>query len=105
MNQLYKFDVQKHGKIVTLGLVGFLIVVYLLSATINEVLYDYHVHWLTMPLMGITGAFIMFVFFFLMNEIQLFSGMTANIDEINTIRRFHNCEDNNTDAVIDIPSD
>ncbi len=95
-NKLYKFDVQKRAKMVVLGLVGSLLVVYLFLAMINEVLYDYHIHWLTMPIVGLTGALAAFTFFFLMNEIQLFSGMTANIDEISTILRYHNQDDNNS---------
>ena len=89
MNKLHKSDVHKNGKFILPGMVGIIVVVYLLLATLNEFFSDYHIQWFTMPLLAIVSALTIVYFFFVMNEIQLCSGMTANIDEINTILQYH----------------
>ncbi len=104
MNKLHKSDVHKNGKFILPGMVGFIVVVYLLLATLNEVFSDYHIQWFTMPLLAMVGVLTTLYFFLMMNEMQLCSGMTANIDEINTILQYHE-HNHNADTYISFSSE
>lgn len=75
--------------LVIVVVIGIFCCVLLSSQALHLYLASYSVHWLTGLICGVIGALLAILFFLILNEFRLVAGLQANIDEINTVLRYH----------------